>query len=119
MFCLDILTEMQPAIEQDQRLANTPGLYTFQTVLYHGPKWPHLVQSTLVWILWIMIWVVVVKFKNLRTSLNWSQLSFSKDRNPIKTIGSFSKDWSPIKTIGSPLHIDIRFMYNTHQYTKS
>ena len=119
MFCLDILTEMQPAIEQDQRLANTPGLYTFQMVLYHGPKWPHLVQSTLVWILWIMIWVVVVKFKNLRTSLNWSQLSFSKDRNPIKTIGSFSKDWSPIKTIGSPLHIDIRFMYNTHQYTKS
>ena len=55
-----------------------------------------------------MIWVIVViKVQKLEDKLE-----------SVKA-HSFSKDQSPIKIIGSPIHIDIRFMYNTHQYTKS
>ena len=54
------------------------------------------------------IWVVVV-----------IKVQILEDKLELVTAHSFSKDRSPIKIIGSLLRIDIRFMSNTHQYTKS
>ena len=103
---------MQPAFEQDQRLLNTQLLswivHFLEMVPYHAQKWSGLVESILVWILWVMIWVnIVIKVQKLEDKLE-SVMAYS-----------FSKDQSPVKIIGSLIDIDIRFMYNTYYYTKS
>ena len=103
---------MQPVFEQDQRLVNTQVLswivHFLETVPYHVQKWLDFVQSISVWILRVMIWVVVV-----------IKVQILEDKLESVMAHSFSKDQSPIKIVGSLLHIDIKFMCNNHQYTKS